>query len=330
MFGFEDPVVATDDSSVGDTDGSDRVCLIHGIDLCPYVPGPPLIAPAGTTTIDTSDAASCSAMIAGSPEVCVVYADSISVEVGGVLRGIGSRALVLASNSGILVAGTIDVSSERIGLTGAAANDTTCVVVVGEDAAAGAGGGAGASFQGNGGDGGDGGNGQGGPSQQGGAEPLIPRGGCLGGNGGRGAGLDGGVGGSSGGSVWLLASGTIDVSGQVRANGAGGTPSSDKAGGGAGGSGGFIVLAGAELVGTGGCYSNGGAGASGAAAGAPGLGYPAEMASRARCLRPAERLWRARDAVAMVERHRATANRLVAAAMAVAVVVAPPVGSCST
>lgn len=268
---------------VGDeppTDGGSDVppasCVIGGLDLCDETPLP-AIAIAASETINTDTDPRCITFPqAGGGDACLVYAQAISIATGQTLSAIGSRPLVIASVASITLAGELDVSSRRGGQTGAAANHSACTIDrEAESDQGGAAGAAGGSFGGEGGDGGDGdtdnslGNDgiavKGDASDALAAAPAFARGGCRGANGGNennGNG-QGGAGGASGGAAWLVANDTIEVSGAIRAMGAGGAGGGDQSGGGGGGSGGFIKLAAATLTISGSISANGGGGGEG-------------------------------------------------------------------
>jgi hypothetical protein len=209
-------------------------------------------------TFDTDDMA-CQYTTMDSPPVHVCVIAAATLTISGHVRATGSHPLVLFSSGALQVtaAAVIDVSS-MIGDVGAAANDGACAstfTLEGPDQTAtinSAGGGAGGSFNGKGGDGGSNGNSAaiafpGQPSLK------FIRGGCIGGNGGFDFNLmHAGVGGPSGGAVYLMAAGPIDIAGKVLANGGGGAggssgAASDFAGGGGGGTGGAIVIDGKQV-----------------------------------------------------------------------------------
>ena len=174
--------------------------------------------------------------------VCVVNASTIIVPNGG-MRVIGGYPLVLAANT-IQMRGNIDVGSSNISAGAGAGYGCGLTAPAGT----GGNGGAGGTASGQGGTGGAG--------SLAGSGPVAPtpdpsytalRGGCPGSNGDNGP-----LGGASGGIVYLIATGAIDV--QVSstiyaggARGAGGGPGGG-VGGGAGGAGGAIVLDGGSLV----------------------------------------------------------------------------------
>ncbi|HEY5938620.1 MAG TPA: hypothetical protein VIU61_28410 [Kofleriaceae bacterium] len=259
------------------SDGVTASCVIDGLDLCDETPLP-AIAVGASETIDTDTDPRCITFPqAGGGDACLVYAQAISVAAGQTLSAIGSRPLVIASVASITLAGELDVSSRRGGQTGAAANHSACTIDrEAESDLGGAAGAAGGSFGGEGGDGGDGdtdnslgndGNAvKGDASDALAAAPAFARGGCRGANGGNETGPgggNGGGGGASGGAALLVANDMIEVSGAIRAMGAGGSGGGDQAGGGGGGSGGFIKLAATALTISGSISANGGGGGEG-------------------------------------------------------------------
>ena len=249
-------------------------CVIGGIDLCMFAAGGPL-AISASTMLDTDSDPRCQTLPQpGGPAACLVYASTISIAPGAVLRGVGSRPLVIASADSINVEGVLDVASQRTGRTGAGAGTVTCARGDTPEAdPGGGGGGAGGSFGGVGGDGGvgdtntsHGGDGNGQPGTAGNAlpPPTVAKGSCAGTSGGNGmGGALGGAGGAGGGVVWLVANGTINVSGIVTAAGAGGSGGQENAGGGGGGSGGYVRIAATMVNVSGTIAANGGAGGSG-------------------------------------------------------------------
>jgi hypothetical protein len=219
-------------------------------------------------------------------ELCVIAAERI--EIGNTIV-VGGRPILFAASLDLVVTGTLSVGSRIDRPTGAGGNFVTCATAIDgeveDDVAGSAGaGGAGGSY---GLDGGRGGQGVGGTS--GGdamREPLPPtviRGGCRGGSGGANTvtSTAGGIGGDSGGAVYLLAGQTLTISGTIDASGSGGNggeagTSSGGGGGGGGGSGGLIGLDAPAIVltDTAKLIANGGGGGAGGpstgAAGAPG------------------------------------------------------------
>lgn len=210
----------------------------------------------GVRTLDTSDNASCTHIVAqtNGPELCVIAGTTVSVI--GLITAVGSRALVLVATDEVSISaqGAIDASSKiSPRRTGAAANTGTCSTAGnGENDSDGGGGGAGGSF---GTVGGNGGEGISGIDAEGGSTGGVQtsfallRGGCRGGAGGgrvNGGSGGGGLGGEGGGAVYLIARNTITIDGGVFASGAGGgtNPASvgRDQGGGGGGTGGMIGL----------------------------------------------------------------------------------------
>jgi hypothetical protein len=195
------------------------------------------------------------------PELCIKQGSSISIS--GNIRVTGSRPLVLVSLSTITISGSIDVSNG-----GAGATFFSCVF--GQDdgsnessngSSTGAGGGGGGGFGTSGGNGGDG-------SQGGGSGvPSIAlnaiRGGCPGGSGGDTSSGNGGGGGAAGGAVYLIAKDSINVPGNIRANGQHGRGGGGRAGGGGGGSGGLIGFDAPVVTVDGTVMANGGGGGEG-------------------------------------------------------------------
>jgi hypothetical protein len=180
---------------------------------------------------------------------------AISVEglrIGGVtrLRAVGSKPLLVASWSEIVVAGTIDVSSNS--QSGAGASTGVCDAPdEGSQSNEGGGGGGGGGFQGKGGKGGKGAGGSNGGSEGNNvSRPATVRGGCAGARGGLGNSIGGpdgrGDGGAGGGALQLTARERIDIQGVLHAGGAGGQggncPQGNRSGAGGGGSGGLLDL----------------------------------------------------------------------------------------
>ncbi|TMQ05405.1 MAG: hypothetical protein E6J90_41855 [Deltaproteobacteria bacterium] len=278
---------AAADAGAADAMPDARVCFGSGlVQVClARAPGPP-ITYSGTSSLDTSRAASCTqtAPQTGGPELCVIAATSITV--GGTLTVTGTRPLVLIGADSVSVLGTLDLSSTTSTTprrTGAGGNpgQPLCVnPAAPENDNGGAGGGAGASLGTKGGDGGTGdlnnsgtpanGSARGGVASAALGAPALLRGGCRGGNGGDAdAQHRGGAGGDGGGAVYLIAGNTITVSGDVFASGAGGdtTPNTGGAeqGGGGGGTGGMIGLDAPTVSVSGHVVANGGGGGGGGA-----------------------------------------------------------------
>lgn len=208
-------------------------------------------------------------------DVVVILGTTVRIQSDAVFRGVGTRPLMIASHGDLLVAGTIDVSSNDANL-GAGHDFAGCgssAGGVGESDIGGAGGGGGGGFGDVGGRGGDGDSnmnagddgiaiaGEGGIAV---AAPTIIRGGCPGGNGGEGSPGKVGTGGASGGAIQLTAAGTITVTGMIHAGASGGLGDTNDAGGGGGGSGGYIGLDAPVVDVSGGTLAaNGGGGAGG-------------------------------------------------------------------
>jgi hypothetical protein len=233
----------------------------------------------GTTTIDTTDPDGTGAGIATitgwcgtaptpfvqaqgttGPELVVIPLRGLTVSSGNTLRVIGPRPVVLAVDGNVTIDGTIDANAS--GTTPGAGGNWSCTS---NSPTSQGGNGSGSTSQLYGASGGGGGgfgtaggtagtadtNGNDRPGGTAGAargngnlSPLF--GGCAGGH----AGDCGTAGGAGGGALQITASGTLDVNGTIRANGASGaTPSgaSDEGGGTGGGSGGAILLEGKTL-----------------------------------------------------------------------------------
>ncbi|MBV8762142.1 MAG: hypothetical protein JO257_32915 [Deltaproteobacteria bacterium] len=203
------------------------------------------------SAIDTSTAAQCTQMRAGTPPVCIVIAKQIDIETSLRIVGPNPVAIVSASDLRIAAGGIIDVSSGggTIPSPGAGADTGPCTTADGETqvvTANHAGGGAGGSFGGNGGDGGIG------ESTSARAQPAPVdesnlHGGCPGGRGGAKGVAQKARGGHGGGAVYVVAKGAILIDGRINANaerGYGGTATlnNEFPGGGGGGAGGMIVI----------------------------------------------------------------------------------------
>jgi hypothetical protein len=206
------------------------------------------------------------------PELCIKHAATIVIE--GDVAWTGSRPLVLIATQTITIAASAVLDVSR----GAGGSGTGCMspstgepdTATGASAGAGGGGAGGFSI-----DGGFGGNGQG--SGDGGtAGGMIAlesvRGGCPGAKGGNSSAGDGGTRGDPGGGVYLIAGDSIQIDGDILANGGGGQGGANKAGGGGAGSGGLIGLdAPTVTMGANGTLSaNGGGGGEGGGGGSPG------------------------------------------------------------
>lgn len=209
-----------------------------------------------------------------------------SISIGGTLRVVGTRPLILVARDGISITGGIDVSAVAAtpgpgGRAGATSSGAS---------ASGPGNGRGGAHDGDWDDGGGGGGGQCGAGGEGGdggaarggagggvtdvaADPESIRGG---GGGGAGNGDHFGRGGGGGGGVQLSSRGSITVGGRVLARGADGAngfggDDNDGAGGG-GGAGGWILLEAPSVMVTGTLDASGGRGGSGQNGGAGGGG----------------------------------------------------------
>jgi hypothetical protein len=232
--------------------------------------------------IDTGSSGLCSATPpvgwSGQPASCFVVAQTINV---AAITVTGTKPLVLWATQNIAITGNIDIASHRGAGVGAGANigcgtysDNPADATSTSSGAGG--GGAGGSFRSVGGAGGQGN----GTANSGGSAlaavgvPATLRGGCngqKGGNGNPGGTSNGGDPGPGGGSLYLVAGGTLSVSSGVivNASGAAGTAltntnNGDRAGGGGGGSGGMIKLQAATFSVNGAVFmANGGGGSKG-------------------------------------------------------------------
>ena len=248
-----------------------QVCFGAGIGaIClSAVPTQPLVLPAAV--FDTGAAGCTEVVTQNTVELCVMAGTMVTLAAGSVFRAVGTRPLVVVATSTLVIAGTIDVSSPRGGAPGAGTAVADCGSPgVGENDAGGAGGGAGGSFGGRGGDGGTGDtNNNGGPSGTGSGGtslaaivPTALRAGCPGADGGDGN-QPRGIGGLAGGAVYLIAAGTLTITGNVFAAGRGGGLGTDNSGGGGGGSGGMVGLDAPTVTVTGVIAANGGGGGEG-------------------------------------------------------------------
>lgn len=202
---------------------------------------------------------------AAEPRVRVLSVDRLLVGSDTTLRVEGAHPLIVAAWTDIVIAGTVDVSSNAADGPGAGANTGTCMAAdpggPQMNNGGGGGGGGGGGLQSPGGNGGDGDGGGGSPGTKG--DPVDTpdnvRGGCPGAKGGAGDGVDGGggLGGDGGGAIQLTAHSRIQLRGTVHAGGAGGAGAdadtnghdrTRRSGGGGGGSGGYIGLEGATLM----------------------------------------------------------------------------------
>ncbi|HWO23835.1 MAG TPA: hypothetical protein VNO30_34070 [Kofleriaceae bacterium] len=227
------------------------------------------------STIDTSADTACDEIVRlNGIEVCAITGTSVDVAVTSLVRGVGSRPIVIVASGSISIAGTLDVGSQRGGRAGAGAQGETCAgleAARGDDG--GGGGGAGGSYFGAGGDGGTGdlnsnglppGVGLGGIHAPA-FTPTAVRAGCRGGNGGNGgSGSTSGGGGRGGGALYMIAGAEIRISGRVMSYGAGGAGATVQGGAGGGGSGGLIGLDAPSVNISGFLAANGGGGGEGA------------------------------------------------------------------
>jgi hypothetical protein len=213
-------------------------------------------------TLNTGSSGMCSTQFSTE---CVIAAGDITVA-SGTLNVIGPKPLVLIAATTIMVTGTIDVASHRGGNQGAASDLSGCNAGTGPGNN---GGGAGGSFAAVGGDGGGANKGS-----AGGTIAATLRGGCPGQS------APNSPGGHGGGAVYLIANGSITVTGGINASGASavggnGTTGGSGNGAGGGGSGGLIVFDSPTVTGTGSqIFANGGAGGEGASSGGGTNGNP--------------------------------------------------------
>ena len=203
----------------------------------------------------------------GGGSACVIIA--VNVSLTGAISATGSHALALIAMDTLEVmpnAG-IDVASHSA-TVGAGANGSLCTANPGADdpAGIGGGGGAGGAFHGAGGSGGSG-NALGAAGTGPLGQPRVLRGGCPGSPGGS-DGSTTGLGGNSGGAVYLLAGTSITIDGTVNASGAGAHAATSPAGGAGGGAGGMIALEAPLITGSGIVFALGGGGGGGSVSGA--------------------------------------------------------------
>jgi hypothetical protein len=192
----------------------------------------------------------------GGPQVCILRARGFTLGAGHTLELVGDKPVIIAVEGNATIAGTL--SADASGATPGAGGNLSCAASQGGDGAGspdrfdGASGGGGGGFGTRGGTGGtadtDGSDrGGGAAGQTRGDATLSPLlGGCAGGR----AGGCSSAGGGGGGAVQIAASGTLTVSGTVRANGgSGATPcgANDEGGGSGAGSGGGILLQGGSV-----------------------------------------------------------------------------------
>jgi hypothetical protein len=189
--------------------------------------------------------------------VCVKIAHQIDITSDWSAHG--TRPLVLVAEDTITIEMRLDTSSHNTGaIVGPGANSTMC----GTNSTPGATqGGPGGSF------GGTGGPGSGtvtAAAPQ--ARPMSLRGGCRGSDGAPYNAANGGIGGDSGGAIYLIAGTSITVAstGSIDSSGAGGhAGQAGGGGGGGGGSGGMIVLDTPLVMNLGNIFASGGGGAEG-------------------------------------------------------------------
>jgi hypothetical protein len=230
----------------------------------------------------------------------VMWTRSFRLGALATLRVIGDDPLVLVSQSGVIIDGTIDVGSHVLGnnTVGAGSDPSACAATVaanGMTCTHGGSGGGGGGFGTAGAPGGAGGGvrnctgqpaGTGVPGGAGGAATTDKtlRGGCDGGDGAQGDGSQPGAGGKGGGAIHVVARDQLVVAmtGRVLAGGAGGTGGNNgRSGGGGGGSGGLIMLSGTTIrIDTNGVLAaNGGGGGGGADGGIGGSGSDGQPSS---------------------------------------------------
>jgi hypothetical protein len=238
----------------------------------------------GAVEIDTSMDSRCDAIIAadstaGTPAICAITGEDITIEPDATVRGVGARALAFVAARDLVINGVIDVSSTAKTATadavlGAGANQSACPTFARAPSATAVGGagGAGASLAGRGGDGGDANTSAGANANRGGqagaaitgAQLLSLRAGCRGQDGASaGAAPTSGPGGAGGGAVYLAARRDVNLFGGVNAGGAGGGGGGLGGGGGGGGSGGMIVVDATKFAFVGVLAANGGGGGEG-------------------------------------------------------------------
>jgi hypothetical protein len=221
--------------------------------------------PTGTQTINAAintDGAMCATTVIGTAPGCVIAADSITIS--GTVTVTGSKALVLVAATTLTVTGSLDASSRRGGggQLGASADPAGCDPGTAPGAH---GGGAGGSFGGTGGAGGnDGGGMHGGVAGAAQATLTALRGGCPGQTGAVGG--TAGAPGHGGGAVYLIAGTSIVIaSGTINASGEPGTGGSTMgAGGGGAGAGGLVAFDAPSVTNNASVFANGGGGGEGA------------------------------------------------------------------
>ncbi|HEY1557717.1 MAG TPA: hypothetical protein VGF94_22955 [Kofleriaceae bacterium] len=279
------PGVVADATAADSADGSLLVqdgtetatCYGSGlVQVCP-ITTPPATLPPLPSPLDTSTSTACSyAQQADSSMVCVIAAQTLSIDSS--LSVIGQYPLVLLGTDTIAIGAAIDVSSYAgTAVTGPGASWSGCAAAVAPGPNdGGAGGGAGGSFGTLGGNGGTGNNGavddSGAAGTPGSAQdPANVRGGCAGSAGALANATAGGAGGNSGGAIYLLAGTSITILATVSANGAGGSGGNVDSGGGGGGTGGLIGLE-APAITVGAVIAANGGGGGGGGDGTPSAG----------------------------------------------------------
>ena len=275
-------IAAETDGGTGDAPhdtapGCFGIGLVHDVCLMPTPTADLTVGADRTVNTAMVGNGNCDEIIAqpgGGASLCLIAARTFAIASTARLTGVGPNPLLLVATDTVTIDGTIDVASRLGAPEPGAGADTTCASPGGADATAidgAGGGGAGGSFGTKGGNGGTGRT----PNQatSGGAAadaqtPTTLRGGCAGGRGGDADGGGGdGVGGAGGGAVYLIAGGSITISGVINASGSGGAQGTDgqfaSGGAGGGGSGGMIGLDAPSITVTGMVFANGGGGGGG-------------------------------------------------------------------
>jgi hypothetical protein len=250
---------------------TDQTCVGGGLYAHCYATGSePTMDRELSAAIDTDNACGRVESHAGGPDLCVIEAQSLTLTADIDVRG--SRPLVLLAMTTITLPSGVDLDFSADG----GAPSTGCTATPGTDdtsggSSAGGGGGGGGSFSGAGADGGDSQSAAAGGTT-GATLPLAIRAGCRGAAGGTSSAGNGGLGGAPGGALYLVAGQSIEIHGDIFANGAGGKGGPNKAGGGGGGSGGLIALDAptVTLDSTTDLVANGGAGGEGGGGGGSG------------------------------------------------------------
>src|SRR5262245_61626247 len=101
------------DAAVHDGPSDGATCVGVGISVCLDAPPTSPVTVTSTTTLGTSVASSCTAIVPQQlgPELCVVAGTSLMIT--GTLNVTGSRPLVLLATGDATISGTVDVSSHR-------------------------------------------------------------------------------------------------------------------------------------------------------------------------------------------------------------------------